>query len=92
MLTSGAQLFQTPWCATVSVRLDIAEAFLKNAKGLLAAAATTEVSPKPFFGRVTKAAVVYSDDCRFAHTFRGSFGFAIESPVEANLRSFDARG
>ena len=68
-----------------SVRLDIAEAFLKNAKGLLAAAATTEVSPKPFFGRVTKAAVVYSDDCRFAHTFRGSFGFAIESPVEANF-------
>ena len=68
-----------------SVRLDVAESFVKNAKGLLAAAATTEANPKPFFGRTTKAAVIYSDDCRFAHTFRGSFGFAIESPVDANF-------
>jgi hypothetical protein len=68
-----------------AVRLAIAEEFIKNARGLLAAAATTESSPKPFFGRITKVAAAYADDCRFGHTFRGSFGFSIESPVAPNL-------
>jgi hypothetical protein len=68
-----------------SVRLDVAEEFVKNAKGLLAAAATTESSPKRFFGRVTKSAAAFADDCRFGHTFRGSFGFTIESPIVPNL-------
>ena len=27
----------------------------------------------------------YADDCRFGHTFRGSFGFTIKSPIVPNL-------
>jgi hypothetical protein len=42
------------------------------------------LSPAPFFGRVRKEAQEYSNRCRFGHTFRGSFGFTIESPVAAN--------
>ncbi|HEV2698123.1 MAG TPA: hypothetical protein VGU90_09040, partial [Terriglobales bacterium] len=48
---------------------------------LLAATATTEKHPLPFFGRVTKDAAEYSERCRFGHTYHGSFGFTIESPV-----------
>jgi hypothetical protein len=68
-----------------AVRLDIAQRFVFNAKELLAAAATTEASPKPYFSRVTKNGMNYARECRFGHTFRGSFGFTIESPVAENL-------
>ena len=64
-----------------AIQLDVAEAFLKNIKKLLSATATTELSPKPFFARVNKKAKEFADECRFGHTFRGSFGFTIETPV-----------
>lgn len=67
-----------------SIHLDVAAGFLKYVKQLLAAAATTEIAPEPFFFRVRKEAKNYADDCRFGHTFRGSFGFTIESPVTPN--------
>jgi hypothetical protein len=53
-------------------------------KDLLAATATTEIRPLPFFGRLYKEATEYSDKCRFGHTYHGSFGFTIESPVIPN--------
>lgn len=67
-----------------SIHLDVASNFIKDVKALLSAAATTELAPEPFFGRVRKEAKAYADECRFGHTFRGSFGFSIESPVVAN--------
>jgi hypothetical protein len=67
-----------------AIHLDVAEAFIKNVKQLLSAAATTELSPEPFFGRIKKEAKEFADDCRFGHTFRGSFGFTIETPVLPN--------
>src|SRR5208282_1846916 len=33
----------------------------------------------------TNRTLVYADSCRFGHTFRGSFGFTIESPVIPNI-------
>lgn len=36
------------------------------------------------FRRTNKEASDYADRCRFAHTFKGSFGLAIESPVGFN--------
>jgi hypothetical protein len=54
-------------------------------KTLLAATATTEIDPVPHFLRVRKEALEYADACQFAHTFRGSFGFTIESPVSPNI-------
>lgn len=67
-----------------AIHLDVAEGFIKNVKQLLSAAATTELSPEPFFGRIKKEAKEFADDCRFGHTFRGSFGFTIETPVLPN--------
>lgn len=67
-----------------AIPMSIAGRFIKSAKGLLASSATTEGLPKPFFERATKAGTNFAEDCRFAHTFRGSFGFSIESPIAAN--------
>jgi hypothetical protein len=67
-----------------SIDLNIASAFIANAKRLIAATATTELAPSAFFGRVTKEALAYTGRCRFGHTFRGSFGFTIESPIVRN--------
>jgi len=67
-----------------AIHLDVAEGFVRNIKQLLSAAATTELSPEPFFGRIKKEAKEFADECRFGHTFRGSFGFTIETPVLPN--------
>ncbi len=67
-----------------AIHLGVAEGFIKNVKQLLSAAATTELSPEPFFGRIKKEAKEFADDCRFGHTFRGSFGFTIETPILPN--------
>jgi hypothetical protein len=67
-----------------TIRLESARNYIHGMKELLAATATTEIRPLAFFGRLNKDAVEYSDRCRFGHTYRGSFGFTIESPVVAN--------
>lgn len=67
-----------------SISMQIAGRLVSNARELLASSATTEASPKPFFGKITKAARVFADDCRFGHTFKGSFGFSIETPIAYN--------
>lgn len=58
--------------------------YINGMRDLLASTATTEIRPLPFFGRVSKEAAEYSDKCHFAHTYRGSFGFTIESPIRPN--------
>jgi hypothetical protein len=67
-----------------SIDLNIASGFIANAKRLITTTATVELGPSTFFGRVTKDALAYADRCRFGHTFRGSFGFTIESPIIRN--------
>jgi hypothetical protein len=59
--------------------------YIAGVKTLLAATATTEMHPLPHFLRVRKEATDYAETCQFAHTFRGSFGFTIESPVCPNV-------
>ncbi|BCJ92162.1 hypothetical protein IZ6_28970 [Terrihabitans soli] len=51
---------------------------------ILAASAHAELHPNPYFLRIDNKAQHYADECRFGHTFRGSFGFTIESPVGPN--------
>jgi hypothetical protein len=58
--------------------------YINGMRDLLAITATTELRPLPFFGRVSKEAAEYSDKCRFGHTYHGSFGFTIESPITPN--------
>jgi hypothetical protein len=69
-----------------TIHLENARSYINGMKDLLAATATTEKHPLPFFGRVTKDAAEYSERCRFGHTYRGSFGFTIESPVAADQK------
>lgn len=69
-----------------TVSLNRARRFLNGMRDVLASTATTELEPRPFFARVKKEAAEYADHCRFGHTFRGSFGFTLESPVIAPLQ------
>jgi hypothetical protein len=74
-----------------SIDLSVATNFVNRMKSLLSATATTEIRPAPYFLRVKKDASDYADKCRFGHTFYGSFGFTVESPVahDENLALFD---
>lgn len=67
-----------------TIRLVMATNYITGTKTLLASAATTEMRPEPYFLRIRKEATAYAEQCRFGHTFRGSFGFMIESPVSPN--------
>jgi hypothetical protein len=64
-----------------TIRLTVAAGMLRGIRKLFESAATTESNPRPYFPRVLKTARSYIDECRFGHTFRGSFGFVVESPV-----------
>jgi hypothetical protein len=67
-----------------TIHLESAQNYITGMRDLLAATATTELRPQPFFGRASKEGTEYSDKCRFGHTYRGSFGFTIESPVSSD--------
>lgn len=67
-----------------SIDLNVATNFILSARRLVTATATNELVPSTFYGRITKDALAYTERCRFGHTFRGSFGFTIESPVIQN--------
>lgn len=67
-----------------SIELGTANAYMGGMKSFLAASATTELSGQPSFARTLKEALAYANQCRFGHTFQGSFGFVIESPVGMN--------
>jgi hypothetical protein len=67
-----------------TVHLMTAANYITGVKDLLAATATTEIDPAPYFLRVKKEGADYAEACYFGHTFRGSFGFTIESPVSPN--------
>lgn len=70
-----------------SIRLEMAQNFVMGIRSVLSATANTELDPLPFFLRTKKEAADYANRCRFSHTFRGSFGFTIESPLEINSQS-----
>jgi hypothetical protein len=75
-----------------TIQLDVAAEYTSKIKRLLSAAATVESYPTEYFWRRRKEAIDYSKGCRFGHTYRGSFGFTIESPlskVESNQQTFD---
>lgn len=68
-----------------TIHLAAAAKYITGIQDLLAATATTEMKPTPFYQRARPAAVEYAAKCRFGHTFRGSFGFTVESPVVPNI-------
>ncbi|MEV5033634.1 hypothetical protein [Sphingobium sp. LMC3-1-1.1] len=70
-----------------SIRLEMAQSFVLGIRGVLAATAHTELDPLPYYLRTKKEASDYANRCRFGHTFRGSFGFTVESPIEPSIQS-----
>ena len=49
-----------------AIHLEVAAEYITGVKSLLAATATTEIQPDPYFLRVKKEASEYADRCRFA--------------------------
>jgi hypothetical protein len=65
-----------------SVKLSVAASFLRGMRSLLVDAAEAEMTHQPFVSSAPlSASQNYGDRCRMGHTFQGSFGFTIESPV-----------
>lgn len=67
-----------------TIRLGAAEEFIRRMTKILAAAAHGELHLGPYAQRISSTATTYANECRFGHTFRGSFGFTVESPVGPN--------
>ncbi len=67
-----------------TINLKQASSYTARMRELLAGGATTEIMPGAYFWRVKKKGSEYAENCRFGHTFKGSFGFTIESPVLQN--------
>jgi hypothetical protein len=70
----------------LSIPLDMAVSVVGGLKRLLTYSAAGEVSALPFYSRATKKAITHTEHCRFGHTFVGSFGFTIESPLAPRFR------
>jgi hypothetical protein len=64
-----------------TISLAVATDLVCGFRKLFECAATTESNPRPYFPRILKGAKSYVEECRFGHTFKGSFGFVVESPV-----------
>lgn len=67
-----------------TIKLGTAEDFIRGMTKILAASAHGELHDVPYFIRPNLIAQRYAEDCLFGHTFRGSFGFTVESPVGPN--------
>jgi hypothetical protein len=67
-----------------SLPLDIASEWILRMRQLLAASAYTEHEPRPSFEKTGTQGSDFAHHCRFGHTFKGSFGISIESPVFTN--------
>lgn len=75
-----------------SISLESAEGAIRHVKRLLAHTAMNEVEPVTFANAITDIGSDYAARCRFGHTFRGSFGLTIESPVGPHAEMFLRNG
>lgn len=61
--------------------LEKATQIVQGLRDLIAFSACMEKEPKPFFKKPLPEGQWQAQLCRFGHTFAGSFGFTIESPI-----------
>lgn len=61
---------------------------INNIRRQIIASACVEMAPKPFYSKASSAAVNQADICSFGHTFDGSFGFTVESPIPYSQMDF----
>jgi len=64
-----------------SLPLDIASKEIDALKRLFMYGASSEEKPRPFFDKATTIGKNHANQCQFGHTFEGSFGFTINSPI-----------
>ena len=64
-----------------SMTLANVETILKNIKNLISYSGSAEQEPKPYFERPLATGNSFVADCKFGHTYTGSFGFTIMTPI-----------
>ncbi len=67
-----------------SLPLSVAAETINKFKDFIGYAAYTQSEPQPFFDRAGGISSSFTAQCRFGHTFHGSFGITIESPLNEN--------
>jgi len=65
-----------------SLPLDVASKIVSDLRQFIGNSAYTEYEPRPFFDKAGGISRDFVHQCRFGHTFAGSFGITVESPVQ----------
>jgi hypothetical protein len=66
---------------TGSLELNDVEEIIKSIKNLLSYSASSEQESKPYFEKSLSTGKNFVKECKFGHTYVGSFGFTIITPV-----------
>jgi hypothetical protein len=64
-----------------SLPLDVAATEVNALKSLFTYSACSEENARPYFDYPSTAGINHANQCQFGHTFEGSFGFTINSPI-----------
>ena len=72
-----------------SIVLRQAATQVNELKGLVTYATCSERDPRPYFGSPIPAAKKMTEKYRFGHTFSGSFGFTIVSPIRSLAMQYE---
>lgn len=64
-----------------SISLELADRQVTQLKQLIKFAASSEKEPRPFFNQSLRIGEAMAKHYRFGQTFRGSFGYTIQSPL-----------
>ena len=64
-----------------SLPLGVAADAISGLKQFIGYAAYTHSNPQPFFDKAGAISAEFAGHCQFGHTFQGSFGLTIESPL-----------
>jgi len=64
-----------------SIPLDIAAEEVESLSRLIIYGASSEEKARPFFEKPTTIGINHGNQCQFGHTFEGSFGFSVNSPL-----------
>lgn len=65
-----------------TIDMETAVEYVSGLKSLMISSAAAELKKSQLIRRSPQQATEYGRKCRFGHTFKGSFGFVVESPVE----------
>jgi len=74
-----------------TISLNMATDFVGSLKKMMVTTATAEIKGGAIAQRSSDQAFAYAGSCRFGHTFKGSFGFVVESPMiidDENIEPF----